>query len=185
MALDISLDIETLGKKPGCVILSIGAVMFEPLAKDSYFAEDYQFYRNITIFDQLMAGLAIDQETVEWWRDKDDAMTALIKPAPISLQSALTDLNEWIISFEWSGNVWAKSPQFDCSIIEHAAELYAIKPAWNFRDLRDVRTIHAASLAVGRASNPPSPVGITHNALSDAMHQAVLVQHAFASLSNG
>jgi hypothetical protein len=189
MPLDISLDIETLGAKPGCVILSIGAVAFDPLTlPDSTLQAAHMFYRNLTIFDQLMLGLVIDPETVKWWQGQDEeAHYAIENEKSVPLVTALSDFAEWFVNLERTGRVWAKSPQFDCSILEHAAEVLGVKMPWNFRDLCDVRTIAGAAKLVGRIlpSPPPEPKGPVHNALVDARYQSELVQYNLARLSHG
>lgn len=56
--MDIMVDIETLGRKPGCVILSIGCVAFD----------GKEFYVNIDPFKMKDEGVFhVDPDTSKWW----------------------------------------------------------------------------------------------------------------------
>lgn len=59
----VMLDLETLGRGPGCVILSIGAVTFNP------FGEGYkhEFTCNIEPEISKQLGFTVDPDTVAWW----------------------------------------------------------------------------------------------------------------------
>ncbi len=52
---DVMVDLETLGKRAGCVIASIGAVKFDP--KTGFVDTDNSFYRVITV-ESAMRGSA-------------------------------------------------------------------------------------------------------------------------------
>lgn len=66
--MDVMLDLETWGTKPGSAIRSIAAVTFNfegALVSPSY------FYRNIDDKSCLDAGLKRDERTVAWWATQD------------------------------------------------------------------------------------------------------------------
>lgn len=179
------IDIETLGTKPGCVILSIGAVAFDPLQKydEGFKYSDYNvFYCNLTIFDQLLSGLTIEQGTVDWWKiQSPEAVGALTDPDPISLYSGIGRLISWFDSLGGDrGKVWANSPDFDLAIIEKASEIINFnRIPWSFRDKADLRTIkHIAQLKLKPGDEIAYPVrhGTHHNALDDCFHQIAVVQ---------
>jgi hypothetical protein len=67
---DIMLDLETLGTKPGGIILSIGAAQFD--LKKGLIDADNTFYENIQISDSVEKGFTITGETIEWWFKQDD-----------------------------------------------------------------------------------------------------------------
>lgn len=168
------VDIETLGTKPGSVILSIGACRFD----DTGIGE--RFYRPIDVFDSLMHGLTVDQATVGWWRlQSAEARGALAPGQPLA-----ATLDEFV-SFIGAKNdaerntlVWAKGPDFDLVLLEAAyALLPGRKKPWSYRTARDVRTILALA-------TPTEPVaaGVIHHALHDAEKQAVDVIDAAKKL---
>lgn len=75
----VMVDLETLGTKPGSVILSIGAVTFD---LDGSGRDGRTFYQRVNIQSCLDAGMTVDGDTVEWWfhPDRDQARRALLSP---------------------------------------------------------------------------------------------------------
>jgi cation diffusion facilitator CzcD-associated flavoprotein CzcO len=67
---DVMLDLETLGLKAGSVILSIGAVEFDPHS-DKLGASVRLSHRHAV--KQPDAGFKIDPNTFYWWLAQDDA----------------------------------------------------------------------------------------------------------------
>jgi hypothetical protein len=192
--MDIMLDLETLGTKPGCVVLSIGAKVFDPYGNDSAMRPPTvpplpSFYRNIDLFASLMLGLTIDPATVEWWRKKDaDAQEALLA-GKVTPQKAVQGWEEWYSGQNQARapsdliNIWAKSPGFDCHVWEHVAGLVMAVPlAWDFRRFRDVRTLVSVS-GIDEKSITAKGTGRTqHNALDDCDVQILQVQAAYRAL---
>lgn len=204
--MDIMLDIETLGTKPGCVILSIGALAFEPdvsplptqvpIGTPVYLPDNKNtgrvFYQNLTIWDQLLLGLEIDPKTLDWWRAQSDEAKTALTHNPITLKGGLSRLITWLanlpIQGEGRSKVWANSPDFDCAIIEHAAKLLNIIIPWTFRDKADLRTLkHVTEIMCKPPLDTPPPVrsGVHHNALDDCYYQAATVQYMIRNLRNG
>ena len=71
---DVMLDLETFGTRPGCVIRSIGAIVFDPYSTQT----GETFYCNVTREDQERLGLHVDPNTEAWWgRQTKDARDAL------------------------------------------------------------------------------------------------------------
>lgn len=157
------LDIETLGTKPGSAILSIGAVVIKD--DDSTGAT---FYQNISLLSSVFAGFVIDPETVKWWQEQSGDAQDVLCADNVPVDEALDNLS---VFYQANGitRVWAKPPQFDCSLIEAAYDIVGRGPApWGFRDLRDLRTL----LDLAGPVQAPAFVGTPHNALDDALHQA-------------
>ena len=175
------LDLETLGTKAGCVVLSIAAVAFNPGVPITRGMEQ-EFYQNIDIFDQLMKGLVIRDETVDWWRDQSaDAQNALYHPAPLPLWKVAIDFVTWIEDIGGIDCVWAKSPDFDCAVWEHCADLVKVDVPWTFRSKRDVRTaldIPNFRRSAVPVTPPPQPSGVKHNALDDCYQQIRELQYS-------
>lgn len=186
--MDVMLDLETLGKKPGCVVLSIGALAFEPLADELPKPGNGQFvfYQNLTIWDQLLLGLQVDPETLDWWKvQSEEAKTALVADQ-ITLNGGLFRFVTWLgnLPGKTKGKVWAKSPEFDCSVLEEAARRVGVNLPWDFRDKADVRTIgYVGDLC--EAGAVPATKGTKHNALDDCFNQAAAVQHIARGLRHG
>ena len=63
--MDVMLDIETLATPPDSVILTLGAVRFDP--KDADGDIKGSFYKRLDVDEQLKMGRRVDEETVAWW----------------------------------------------------------------------------------------------------------------------
>ena len=95
------IDIETLGTKPGCIIQSIGAVLFDPFGKP---VEMYPFYRNISKQSCLDIGLTEDPNTVKWWSEQSDIAKTHLLHDQVDIASAMSDLQIWCIEKRFKYN---------------------------------------------------------------------------------
>jgi hypothetical protein len=199
MKMDIMLDLETLGTKPGCAVLSIGAKVFDPYGDNSVPSAappSTSFYRNIDLFSSLMIGLTIDLATLDWWRTKDKTAQDAFLLGGVKPKTAIQQFNDWIVAcgnqyspLEKSLTVWAKSPGFDCHVLEFVADLVGYRLEWHdderkqgFRTFRDVRTAIAMS-GIDEKSITAKGTGRTqHNALDDCEVQILQVQAAYRML---
>lgn len=160
----VMLDIEKLG-----VIASIGAVEFDGTG-------DYKtFYRVIDQTTVLLAGLQVEQSTVEFWQKQTpEALGSLLNArAKVSLQSALADFARFVQGNTW---LWAKGPDYDCVELAGCYRALGMKIPWLYRNTRDVRTIMAL------ADVDPVQPTLKHDALSDAIAQAETVVSAYKKL---
>ena len=168
----VMIDLETLDTRPSTVILSIGAVAFS--VEDDVTAS---FYRRCTWQDQLDAGRTVSESTIRWWLlQSDAARAALTDGQQLSLRQSLEELFNWCFSSK-AISVWASGPSFDIAILEHAYGYYNLP--WKYNAARDFRTL--------RDLVPPNlgddiPKGEAHNALDDAMAQALFVRKALRYL---
>lgn len=166
------LDIETLGKRAGCAVLSIGAVYFDP-ASDVLGDE---FYTNIRVREQFTLGLHSDPSTVKWWvEDAGQEARDALKTEP---RLVIQDAAEAFYKFAKRGKYfWANDPDFDCVILDEVFRILEMKAPWKYYNKRSCRTIyHLADV------KPIRTEGVHHNALDDAIQQAKAVQHATREL---
>src|SRR6478609_2831880 len=85
MKTQIMLDLETLGQKPGSVILSIGACVFDRVGVHE------RFYTRVDPQSCIDAGLQADLSTFLWWmKQGDEARHEVLKPGR-PLRDALID----------------------------------------------------------------------------------------------
>lgn len=164
----VMVDLETLGTKPGSVILSIGAVEFDPdeqvLGKT--------FYTNIDVKSQKEIGLKIDPVAVEWWKGQSKEAIDALKDNQVPIQQALADFNNWFKANK-AKYVWAHGASFDPVLMESAYDACGIKAPWTFYDLRCCRTVLELS---GIKKN--AKYGTAHNSLEDSKAQAHAVMIA-------
>lgn len=171
------LDIETLGRKPGCVVLSIGVCTFD---LENVFA-DVTYEVLVDPLSCQHLGMEIDHETYSWWQEQDPEVFRRMTSGNVPIQSALRELTEWLGAVGMS-EVWAKSPQFDCAILEYAYWRTGLPVPWTYRQPRDLRTLLALvpdDLTAGLTCSAE------HDALADAIFQAEQARLALKYLSLG
>lgn len=171
---DIMIDIETLGTRPGSVTVSIGAVEFN--AETGTIGR--QFYTRVSPKDGFKQGLTIDVDTVLWWMQQDEnARQTTFFGEQDTLWFALHRLGEWVkVNSTPDLRVWGNGPSFDLVQLEEAYRSVNQDAPWSFRAHRDLRTLRDIT-----GVDIPQ-VGTTHNALDDAMAQAMAVIKAYEVL---
>jgi len=158
---DAMIDIETLGTKPGCAILSIGAVMFGPDGLGE------TFYAPVLPQSCSDVGLTIDIGTVTWWmRQSDAARKAAFPDDAVPLPCALADFFDWFLT-QKAKRPWCHGAMFDVPILDAAFKACGMAPPWEFWNVRDTRTLYdLAGVKIDRSNYTH------HNALDDAKAQA-------------
>lgn len=162
-------DLETLGTVPGCAILSIGAVAFDPL---SGWVDPEGFYRVVFRPSCEEAFLSEDPDTLEWWSKQNAEARAVLEhveslETSVPLDVALDEFNHY--AFTQGGpdvRMWGNGADFDNAITAAAMDAVKKKPIWKFWNNRCYRTIKnlAPDLKLNRT-------GTYHNALDDARTQ--------------
>lgn len=167
----VMLDLETLGTKPGCVVISAGVVIFS--LRRGYIAErEFVFSTS----DSIRLGLTPEADTVAWWDSQSDAAKvilerALTKEYPLSVTCnnlthfitthAGTDTKKWTI--------WGNGAAFDIPVLEAVYNAAGLKTPWNHRNVRCYRTIRA----MFKHETPSDGFdGVQHCAVDDARNQA-------------
>lgn len=160
---NVMVDLETLGKRAGCSILSIGAVEF---SADGLGRE---FYVVVGIKGQ--ESLAVDSDTLAWWeKQSDEARTVLEehKASSLSLGNAIDWLNSFLAPIGRGRlKVWGNGSDFDNAILYAAYAAAGKELPWEFWNSRCFRTLKN----MVRNVKPAERSG-AHNALADAKWQA-------------
>lgn len=169
----VMINLETLGTTPGSVVLSIGAVVFDPFT--GKFGGSFRM--NIDRISSEAAGLTVDPATVAWWAKQDQAAkdALLVNPRPVD--EVLSVFSNW---WEQTGAsyFWAHAPNFDETLLTAVYRAVGRKPPWKFWDVRCTRTAYSLAGDIG----PNRAVGQHHNALDDAKAQALAVHEAYKIL---
>lgn len=162
----VMLDLETLGRDPGCAIISLGAVKF---TTDGPTGDE--FYRSISAESCEQHGLTIEAGTLQWWLDQDAEARKVLKGGD-ALEEVLFEFREWYAgrgagSGPSGTELWACAPTFDCTILRAAYDATDQKEPWSHWNERCHRTVkeHPAAPNLKRE-------GTHHNAVDDARHQA-------------
>ena len=171
--MDIMLDIETLGTRPGCVILTIGAVKFSPFNMQ-YPAQG--LYLRPDIEQQVALGREIQEDTVLWWESQEASVReeALSEDNRESLESCAQQINRFFVGVD---NIWAQGPAFDFVILENWYRSIGLPTPWNFWQVRDSRTL----FGVHGDPRTKNKEGL-HNALEDCVSQAQGVQQVYRNI---
>lgn len=173
----IMLDLETLGTRPGSVILSVGAVQFDPKTG----ATGAEFYRNIDRVRSKRAGLTVDPETELWWAKQSREAQHVLEANCVSFGEAHADfLKFWAEC--GADRVWAHGASFDPPMYESACRVMKLSAPWTYKMIRDTRTIY--DLAGLDQSAVPSE-GVHHYAVDDCRFQIKCVALAWALIDGG
>lgn len=167
-------DLETGGRRPGCVIASIGATIMWTSFEGEFSSPD--FYLELNTFDQC--GLTTDPDTLAWWlamspetHERFFGEPTLSKP---SLRDGLWQFGLWLgeiadrdLKGEPNLRLWGNGADFDNAILQVAYEAAGLPVPWPFWHNRCYRTLKAMTKEVRMDRQ-----GTHHNALDDAKSQA-------------
>ncbi|WP_066923031.1 3'-5' exonuclease [Methylobacterium sp. CCH5-D2] len=178
----VMLDLETLGTAPGSVILTIGAVAFDPLAGEV----TSSFSRAIRPASAVAYGLRIDPDTVAWWTRQGAAAREAAFPEqadelPIALQTFRFWLEQWAPHHR---RIWGHGATFDPVLLAEAYRACKLDTPWGHRDARDTRTLFDLA-GIGKLDAYRREGDVEHDALADARVQVRAVLDAYHRLNLG
>lgn len=172
---DVMIDLETLATSTDAVILTIGAVRFDPFGSDIKEPAMDSFYVKVDIDSCDELGLVSNDDTIAWWaqQSKEAQAEAFEGNDRVHIREAFDRLYK----FCWGAKrVWSNGAAFDVPICEHVYKKLNKAIPWSFWAVRDVRT--AFDLGI----NPNRPPVLAHHALQDAWNQAVGIQNVYNTL---
>jgi exodeoxyribonuclease VIII len=160
---DVMLDLETLGTKPGCIVLSVGAVAFGPDRLGD------EFYAVLNVEQQEAEGLTRDPATCAWWEKQSKKARRIFSEPQIDLGEALTDFSTFCARLGAPSKIrmWGNGSDFDNPILQAVYEAASRKQPWGTYRNRCYRTLKGLAPSVGLVRG-----GTHHNALDDAKTQA-------------
>jgi hypothetical protein len=178
------LDLETLGTVPGAVILSVGAVVFDPLSGTL----GDEFYTVVSKADAKENFMSVDADTVKWWNDQSEEARAVIRmaehPDAPTIAEVCQSLNYWMRALNVGSRIrlYGNGADFDnpllrvmyaCAKVEPYAKGYGGRC---YRTLKNLDELMGADFAFHKLER----TGTHHNALDDAKSQAT---HLMANLA--
>lgn len=179
---NVMIDLETLGRRAGCAILSIGAVAFDHQTGKL----GPEFYIVVDSMDQVAeCGLHIDQSTIDWWEKQSiearEVLTESRSGKASSLGDALVKFNQYLAQFGFTKvKVWGNGGDFDNAIMASCYAAAGLEVPWAFWHNRCYRTLKNLMKGMPAAKRQ----GTYHNALDDAKTQAehavLLLQQLYA-----
>jgi hypothetical protein len=165
------VDMETMAVTPNAVVLTLGAVHFNP------YGNGYgdKIYFKINLDDQDKLGREIDPSTLEWWSRQDPAI--MEEAFSEEDRSPLVEAMDKFHKIAWGCDAfWSHGATFDLTMIENIYRQLGKPLPWNYWQLRDTRTLFDLGY------DPDMPQGSKHDALQDAIRQAIGVQNIYAKL---
>ena len=171
MAKHLMVDLETMAVSPNAVVLTLGAVHFNPYG-DGY---SDKLYMRISIDDQDTLNREIDPNTLDWWAKQDaKIMEEAFSPDDrVPLAEAIDRFHK----FAWGCDAfWSHGSVFDIVILENIYRQLGKPVPWQFWQIRDTRTLFDLGW------DPDMPKGGLHDALQDSIRQAAGVQNIYSKL---
>jgi hypothetical protein len=171
MAKHLMVDLETMAVTPSAVVLSLGAVQFNPYGNG--YSET--LYMRIDIDDQDRLNREIDPNTLDWWAKQDPkVMEEAFNPND---RVPLIEAVDRFHKFAWGCDAfWAHGSVFDITILENLYKQVEKPVPWQYWQIRDTRTLFDLGW------DPDMPKGGLHDALQDAIRQSVGVQNIYSKL---
>jgi exodeoxyribonuclease VIII len=171
----ISLDLETLGQKPGAPVVSIGAVAIEGGRITR------EFYAKASLYGQAGLGFTMDESTVVWWLAQSEEARKELTSAKRTdtIKKALERFALWLEDFP-KAHIWGNGSDFDNAILDSAYSICGYDTPWRFWQNRCLRTVKNCVKV-----REPKRDGVHHNALDDARYQARLLIAIYKQLSKG
>jgi possible endodeoxyribonuclease len=186
--INIMMDIETTGVRPGCRVLSIGLAVFYVVNGECTIGN------TTTIYPDLTEQVGIDDpSTLQWWSTQSPEARNVFADNHIngvSVGKAFELFKEFIQNaVDWHKSlndgaekvnvcIWGNGATFDNSIVQHMFEAKGYPVPWNTFGDRCYRT---AFNMLGRPSFTRD--GTHHNALDDAIYQARCLTSALLNAS--
>jgi 3' exoribonuclease, RNase T-like len=176
---DVMVDLETVGRRAGCGILSIGAVAFDPNTGDL----GPEFYMVVKLDSCEKFGLHNDPDTLAWWEKQSPEAQKVLTQARASrgnkpLDKALVGFNEYLSQFGPKAvRVWGNGSDFDNAILINCYAATELTAGWEFWNNRCFRTLKGLAPSI-----KTERVGTYHNALDDAKTQAIHAMKVFSQL---
>ena len=177
----LMLDLETFGTAPGSVILQVGAVVFDPFAENEPEDFDAVFDFRLSEDEQEKLRMTSSISTFRWWMEQSIQAKLLFARRPTgSVKEMFIELTDFYTKNHVT-SVWANDPSFDCILLRELARRAGCMIPWTFRAERSFRT--AVSMVSAKTGVTESfHWGVQHNALDDAISQAVVIQRCYKAL---
>ena len=171
MATHGMIDLETLGVDPECVILTIGAIKFNPF---NSIEPNNGLYLRCDVDEQTSLGRTVDDNTLAWWGKQKPEIRheALSDDNRTSIEEVTKAINKFCVGLDY---IWCQGPTFDFTILQNFYKMAGKPVPWNYWQIRDSRTLFKMMPKDPRKAIQSS----LHNALADCYYQAKCVQQTY------
>lgn len=161
--INVMCDIETLGTKPGSIILSIALVPFRTnMILDN-------FYVKIDVNSSIKAEFhEPDPSTIKWWAQLPENVQTEAFSGGIDVKDAFAQLQDYIKNLPGTPVIWGNGCGFDNELIKWGLNHLNIEIPWSYKDDADYRTMCRLFKNKVAYIKPT----MAHSALADAIAQA-------------
>lgn len=172
----VMLDLETLSSANDAAVVAIGACLFDPYGDG--FTD--KFYCPVDVESAMTHG-SVAGSTLKWWLKQSDAVRQQTFPesGALELPAALAWFSAWLRNKGTNVAVWGNGATFDNVVIRSAYAAVKLPVPWSFRNDKCYRTVINLP---GAEAVPFVRSGEAHNALDDAITQALHLQKVMAAL---
>ena len=172
---DLMIDLETLDTLPTATILTIGAVKFDPYGDEINNPTCESLYVRVDIDSCDKLGCTVSDSTIEWWsrQSKEAQYEAFDAGNRVDIAYAMHQLYKFA---RGTKNVWSHGSCFDVIMCEELFRKTNRAIPWKYYNVRDTRTLFDLGIKADM------PEITAHDALADALNQAVAVQGIFRKL---
>jgi len=173
MAIHGMIDLETLGVLPDTVVMTLGAVKFDPYSDAEPHSE---LYLRLDVEEQTEAySRSINDDTLAWWASQPQEIQdeAFGDHDRTSVDNFVQQLNRWCVGLDV---LWCQGPTFDFVILEDFYRMVGQPSPWAYWQIRDSRTLFSLM-----PKDPRKEIQTQlHNALADSYFQAKCVQKCYS-----
>lgn len=173
MTTDAMVDIETLDTSTSGVILSVGAVKFDPYHTGKEPHSKTVWLLNIE--EQLEKDRTVSDATLQWWLKQDPEIfeRAIKDTNRVPVIDFMKEFNKYLAGVN---SLWAHHPHFDIAFLENIYKQYEMHMNWKHYRVEDSATTLNRMPYDIRKDLPQQDL---HDAGEDAYWQAVSVQVVF------
>ena len=166
---DLMLDIETLGVNDDALVVSIGAVFFDPKTGET----GKEFYRVLDYQDQIDEGRKPTASTIQFWLNQSKEAQQVFHENATPTTDALLSFQEFVIENCEPDKVkpWGNGPSFDLTIMESLFRDFKVSIPWKFWNVRCLRTFKEYIYN----GKDLTREGVYHHAIDDCKHQIKVI----------
>jgi exodeoxyribonuclease VIII len=170
----VMVDLETLGTKPGSIILSFAAVPF-------YIDQPWDsFYERIDYGSSEKAGFTKDRSTLEWWSKQASDIREEAFSGTTPIEAALHSFTDYLSALPGDVCIWGNGSDFDNALLSYAYIQLGIPIPWKYYNNRCYRTLKNIFQFIPAPPENPEK----HSALADARWQAKHATSIFNYIRN-
>lgn len=172
----VMLDLETMGNGSYAAIVTIGAVWFNLNEQDTFdeIADNRKFYAHVNLQSSLDAGLKVDGSTIVWWLGQSESARRELTDIPGGDLKHVLDM--FSLRLHPDHILWGNGATFDNVILRNAFKSCGLTFPLSHSKDRCYRTLNKLFPL------PFENYGTHHNALDDAISQAIHLQKIFKIL---